>query len=1398
MGSYAYPDSAPLPSATQHDLPNSPLDVPVTTRDLVAIFQSLWPTGPHQPSGVPLSSSLAPSTPSLSSQSLPKYHGRVGESLSLWWFQLNQTFALRNIPPGERLRYVSTCLGEAALAWLHNIVLSSPDGCTIPFHSWQEFEIAIKQAFEPPRHQQLLCSQLRELRQNNLSAQEYTFQFRTILGQITSMVEEDKVCYYLAGLSSRLRQDVSVRDPSTLEEACIMAIKLDQVKGHYHLEQHKPYKQLVQPAPENPTNPNYSPMELGVIKNSNRRKPRSNDYYEKKCSKCDRFGHVNKDCRTFPDNNSKNNGKFHLMDSLDGSTGLTKGYLDNINGKQNSLIILKGAVAGHKATILIDSGASFDYISKDFALQHNLQLTAIAPRQVTIADGTPYMAEQMAKSAEITMDKFKDKVSLHLFPLTAYDVILGKPFLCRHNPSINWRTNTMEIHTDHDTFVLRSAHDSLATRSALADDIMTISDQSEWSELFLVEVKHPHASPAVPAPLHHDLKRIVEEYHCIFQEDLQSYPPERAIDHKITLIDPDEKPICLPSYRMSPVELEKLRSQLDSLLEKGFIRPSKSPWGFPVLFAKKKDGSLRMCVDYRQLNSRTKKNSLLLPRIDEIFDRLSGATIFSKLDLASGYHQVRLDENDSEKTAFRTRYGHFEFTVLPFGLCNAPATFQGLMNSVFYDMVDLNLVVYLDDILIFSKSLEEHCDILKKVFYRLKENQLFVKLSKCSFGLESVQFLGHIIGSKGISVDPEKISAITEWPAPRNTAEIQSFLGLAGYYRKFVPNFAGITAPLTDLLRKDREFIWNPNHESSFQLIKHLLTSPPVLKLPDFSKPFILTTDASLSAIGGVLAQEFSDGIHPICYESKKLNDTEKNYPIHELECYAIVHCFKKFRCYIEGSEVTVETDHMSLKYLQTQKNLSRRMTRWSSFLQQFNFKIVYLKGTDNLVADAISRQPGSLNTLHESDWPELLCDYLREGEAKAFPAEWREKLKREKEFFKLEDDILFRKIDDHFVPFVAFSLRADLVDRFHHSNGHLGWEATFQLLKTRYWWPGIRKDVKEWVSNCPTCQQYSNPDRSEKEPLHPLAIGMIHPFSRWGIDFVGPLPKTTEGNRHLLVAVDYCTKWPIAKAVKDVSAVTVANFLETEIFATFGFPDELISDRGAAFNSAIIEELLRKSKVKRILTSSYHPRTNGVCERFNAVIGKMIAKFSSSDTNKWDTYVNDCLLACRVRLHHSTGFSPFYLVYGRHAKIPGDCTIPNLVRDIDSLDPIGHRLQLLSSLQTARNEAKTNLESQRKRMKQNFDKQVKEDFLEVGELVLVRNEQRKKFQPQWFGPARITAAFHNGVFELQTIDGKPWPSRIHRNRLKRVKGHFNAKPFYPKFNQFHTTALTGEEMLPT
>ena len=466
-----------------------------------------------------------------------------------------------------------------------------------------------------------------------------------------------------------------------------------------------------------------------------------------------------------------------------------------------------------------------------------------------------------------------------------------------------------------------------------------------------------------------DIPRV-KQFPDVFPDDISGLPLDIEVEFTIDLI-PGIEPISIPPYRMAPAKLRELKAQLEELSSKGFIRRSISPWGAPVLFMKKIDESLRLCIDYRQLNRVTISNQYPLPRINELFDQLQQSRVYSKIYMRSGYHQLRVQESDVPKTAFRTRYRCYEFLVMPFGLTNAPTDFMDLMNQVFQRYLDRFVIVFIDDILMYSSSSEEHSEHLRIVLQTLRERQLYSKLSKCQFWLDRVAFLGHVISVEGVNVDPKKREAVVNWKPPKNVSEVRSFLGLAGYYRKFVEGFSKIAAPLTKLTKKDVKYDWVDSCQQSFEELKGRLTLAPVLALPNGRDRFVVYSDASRQGLGCVLMQ--NDRV--IAYASRQLKKHEENYPTHDLKLATILFALKIWKHYLYGVSCRIFTDHKSLQYIFTQKELNLRQRRWLELIKDYDCTIEYYPGKANVVADALSRRPESSLSHMRSGYLPLLVD---------------------------------------------------------------------------------------------------------------------------------------------------------------------------------------------------------------------------------------------------------------------------------------------------------------------------------------------------------------------------------------------------------------------------------------
>lgn len=962
-------------------------------------------------------------------------------------------------------------------------------------------------------------------------------------------------------------------------------------------------------------------------------------------------------------------------------------------------------------------------------------------------------------------------------------------------------------------------------------------------------------------PLQGKVAELFEKYRSVFAAKDDIPGRFRSVQHHIPL---DGGHVRAQPYRRVPwTQMEELRQHIRQLLSKDIIRPSTSPYSSPVVLVRKKSGELRMCVDYRGLNARTIKDAYPLPRIEESLDALNGAAIFSTMDLQSAYYQVEIAEEDKAKTAFTTPVGLFEFNRMAFGLCNAPATYQRLMQDMFRDDIFRVLLVYLDDILVYSRSVEEHIERLEMVFRKLQEQGLKLELKKCKFFQKKVTFLGHEISATGIATATDKIQAVTDWPVPKTTKDVRSFLGFCSYYRRFVKGFAQLAKPLHQLLsdcepgkacrrRKSVsvETRWSEDAslQHAFDTLKHAMTNTPVLGFADFSLPFVVETDASNDGLGAVLSQVQNGKSKVIAYVSRGLRGGEKNmnnYSSKKLELLALKWVVaEKLRDYLYGAHFTVYTDNNPLTHVLTQKKLPALEQRWVNALASFNFDIKYRPGKTNANADGLSRKPHPIEetdvisscmasaltcTAMPMELQSTIMHNTQLGEdvkcstvdvSSTLPGYQRgDIIRMQAEDVGISTVMKFHEIDrrpthrerqeipktaaawlkqQHNVTsrnglayrctkdvsgnqvlqlLVPECFQKEVLQGLHDNAGHQGGERTEALIRERFYWPGIRTSVIEWLASCKRCTLAKMPYKPVRTPME--SILATRPLEVVCMDFTKL--ERAGGKEDVLVITDTFTKFTVAVATKDQTAQTTAKAFVHEWLCKYGTPARIHSDQGANFEDKVICHLCTMYGMKKSRTTPYHPQGNGQTERFNRTLHGLLRSLPEEKKRRWPEYLQELVYSYNVTPHASTGHSPFYLMFGRHARLPVD-----LQFDIDipveggNDDPESWVSLHQQRLQEVYATVNRRLQQAATTRKLAFDRKATDQPIPIGTLVYVRNHPagRNKIQDAFKDRVYRVVSRHgqHNVYTVEPADGFGLPRTVGRAELK-----ITERPLFPE-----------------
>ncbi|GAU16304.1 hypothetical protein TSUD_299360 [Trifolium subterraneum] len=856
-------------------------------------------------------------------------------------------------------------------------------------------------------------------------------------------------------------------------------------------------------------------------------------------------------------------------------------------GSKPQVIKLRGAIHEVPVVILIDSGASHNFISQQLVQKMNWKTIEGPAMSIKLGDGSCAKTKGVCEGLEIEVEELKIRVDAHIFDLGCVDVVLGIEWLRTLGDMIvNWQKQTMSFWYNKQWVTMKGMEGQLGVMETLYSVVCKPwrNEVAGWGK------------NKVNSGIFHTLE-------------------------------------------------EEQSRELEQLLR--IIRPSTSSFSSPIILVKKKDGSWRMCIDYRALNKATIPDKFPIPVIEELLDELHGAKYFSKLDLKSGYHQVRVKEEDVHKTAFRTHEGHYEFMVMPFGLMKAPSTFQSLMNEVFKPLLRKTVLVFFDDILVYSKSWQEHLMHLAQVLKVLQTYGLVANKKKCQFGQQSIEYLGHLINGEGVAVDPNKVVSVTNWPIPNNVKGVRGFLGLTGYYRKFIRDYGKIAKPLTELTKKNA-FVWSEEAGKAFDSLKKSLTTAPVLALPDFSKEFIIECDASGGGIGAILMQSK----RPIAYFSKALGTNNLAKSAYEKELMALVLAIQHWRPYLIGRRFIVSTDQKSLKQLLQQRMVTADQQNWAAKLLGYDFEIIYKPGKLNRGADALSRinEGGELcqgiSCIQWKDELILKAENQNDEQLQQIIKDLQAGPDSRPGYEYKQGVLLY---EGRLVLSAKSLLIPVMLSEFHTTpqGGHSGFYKTYRRLIANVYWVGMKNTVQEFVKACDICQRQKYLTSSPGGLLQPLPI----PKRIWediSMDFITGLPKS-KGYEAVFVIVDRLSKYVHFVPLKHpYTARTIAEIFVREVVRLHGVPLSIVSDRDPIFISNFWKELFKLQGTKLRMSTSYHPETDGQTEVVNRCLETYLRCFISDQLGTWSNWLSWSEYWFNTSYHTTTGKTPYEIVYGR------------------------------------------------------------------------------------------------------------------------------------------------------
>ncbi|GJW28750.1 reverse transcriptase domain-containing protein [Tanacetum coccineum] len=1228
--------------------------------------------------------------------------------LTQWIEKMETVFRISNCSVENQIKFSTCTLLGNALTWWNSHVRTVGNDIAYAM-TWTELKKKITDKYCPRTEIKKLEVELWELKVKGTDVIGYNQRFQELALLCGRMFpeESDKIEKYVGGLPDMIHKSVVASKPKTMQEATEMAIEVMDKRIRTFADRQTKNKrkpdnnQQPQQHHQNKRQNTGRAYAAGTVKKKQYggSKPlcsKCNYHHDGLCApKCHKFqGNFKRECPKLKNNNNRAN-------QVGGGNAPAKVYaVGHVGINPDSNIVTGTFLLNNRyAFILFDTGADRSFVSTAFSSQIDIPPTVLDHYyDVERSDGRIIGLNTILRGCTLNILNHPFNINLMPVELGSFDAIIGMDWLAKYQAIIVCAEKIVRIPWGNETLIVHGDGSNQGHEARL--HIISYTKTQEYMlkgcPVFLANINTKETKDKSEKKQLKDVP-IVQDFPYVFPEDLSGLPPTRQVEFQIDLI-PGAAPVARAPYRLAPSEMKELSEQLKELSDKGFIRPSSSPWGAPVL-----------------------SDRYPLPRIDDLFDQLQGSSVYSKINLRSGYHQLRDQEEDIQKTTFRTHYDHYEFQVMPFGLTNAPAVFMDLMNRVCKPYLDKFVIVFIDDILIYLKNKQEHEELLKLILKLLKKEELYAKLSKCEFWIPKVQFLGYVIDRQGIHVDPAKIKSIKHWASPMSPTEIRQFLGLAGYYRRFIEGFSKIAKPMTKLTQKKVKFKWGDKQETAFQLLKQKLCSAPILALPEGIEDFIVYCDASIKGLGVVLMQREK----VIAYASRQLKIHEKNYTTHDLELGAVVFSLKLWRHYLYGTKkergppLRVRALVMTIGL-----NLPKQI----------------------LDAQTEARKPENIKN---EDVGGMLVENSKDPE----------KLRTEKLEPRADGTLCFN--GRSWLPCYG-DLRTVIMHESHKSKYsiHLGSDKMYQDMKKLYWWPNMKANIATYVSKCLTCAKV----KAEHQRPSGLLVQPDIPQWKWDnitMDFVTKLPKSSQGYDTIWVIVDRLTKSAIFVPMRETDPMDkLARMYLKEVVTRHGIPLSIICDRDPRFASNFWRSLQNALGTSLDMSTAYHPQTDGQSERTIQTLEDMLRACAIDFGKGWVNHFPLVEFSYNNSYHASIKAAPFEALYGRK------CCSPVCWAEVGEVQLTGPEIVQETTEKIV--QIKQRMQAARDRQKSYADLKCKPMDFQVGDKVMlkvspwkgvVRFGKRGKLNPRYVGPFKVLEKVGSIAYKLELPEEL---SRVH------------------------------------